>query len=284
MSEIKVDKVKGRQAAASGPEVTFDSTGNISFGGNIASTGDVTADDVTINSVLLIPRYTTSALPSSGQTIGSIVYDTDDGVMKVWDGTEWRNVGKGAGITGSGGSVSTSGNYTVHTFTSGGTLTIDGEGTIDVLLVGGGAGGGTRNAGPGSGGTDGGSGGGAGGWVQVAAMPITTGSYPVSVGGGGTGYQSGQNPGTPGSNSTFNGLVAYGGGYGASGPGNRPGGPGGSGGGAGHASPSCTIGLGNKPPVSPSQGNNGSRCTYTIYTHSRWSWRWSWRSRHSRIK
>ena len=35
MSEIKVDKVKGRQAAASGPEVTFDSTGNISFGGNI---------------------------------------------------------------------------------------------------------------------------------------------------------------------------------------------------------------------------------------------------------
>ena len=233
MSEIKVDKVKGRQAAASGPEVTFDSTGNISFGGNIASTGDVTADDVTINSVLLIPRYTTSALPSSGQTIGSIVYDTDDGVMKVWDGTEWRNVGKGAGITGSGGSVSTSGNYTVHTFTSGGTLTIDGEGTIDVLLVGGGAGGGTRNAGPGSGGTDGGSGGGAGGWVQVAAMPITTGSYPVSVGGGGTGYQSGQNPGTPGSNSTFNGLVAYGGGYGASGPGNRPGGPGGSGGGAG---------------------------------------------------
>ena len=48
MSEIKVDKVKGRQAAASGPEVTFDSTGNISFGGNIASTGDVTADDVTI--------------------------------------------------------------------------------------------------------------------------------------------------------------------------------------------------------------------------------------------
>ena len=39
MSEIKVDKVKGRQAAASGPEVTFDSSGNISFGGNIASTG-----------------------------------------------------------------------------------------------------------------------------------------------------------------------------------------------------------------------------------------------------
>ena len=48
MSEIKVDKVKGRQAAASGAEVTFDSTGNISFGGNIASTGDVTADDVTL--------------------------------------------------------------------------------------------------------------------------------------------------------------------------------------------------------------------------------------------
>ena len=258
MSEIKVDKVKGRQAAASGPEVTFDSTGNISFGGNIASTGDVTADDVTINSVLLIPRYTTSALPCSGQPIGSIVYDTDDGVMKVWDGTEWRNVGKGAGITGSGGSVSTSGNYTVHTFTSGGTLTIDGEGTIDVLLVGGGAGGGTRNAGPGSGGTDGGSGGGAGGWVQVAAMPITTGSYPVSVGGGGNGFQSGQNPGQNGSPSTFNGLVAYGGGYGASGPGNRPGGQGGSGGGAGGGGGSPGSGGSGQQPGAPGQsGSNG---------------------------
>ena len=54
MSEIKVDKVKGRQAPASGPEVTFDSSGNISFAGNISSTGDVTADDVTVNSLLLI--------------------------------------------------------------------------------------------------------------------------------------------------------------------------------------------------------------------------------------
>ena len=88
MSEIKVDKVKGRQAAASGPEVTFDATGNISFGGNISSTGDVTTDDVTINSVLLIPRYATSALPSSGNTTGNIVWDTTDGVMKAWDGTE----------------------------------------------------------------------------------------------------------------------------------------------------------------------------------------------------
>ena len=232
MSEIKVDKVKGRQAAASGPEVTFDATGNISFGGNISSTGDVTTDDVTVNSVLLIPRYATSALPSSGNTTGNIVWDTTDSVMKAWDGTEWISVGK-ASFEATGGSISTAGGYTIHTFTSGGTFNVTGDNNVDVLVVGGGAGGGTRNAGPGSGGTDGGSGGGAGGWVQVAAMPITTGSYPVSVGGGGTGYQSGQHPGTPGSNSTFNGLVAYGGGYGASGPGNRPGGPGGSGGGAG---------------------------------------------------
>ena len=85
MSEIRVDKVKGRQAAASGPEVTFDSTGNISFAGNISSTGDVTTDDVTVNSVLLIPRYATSALPSSGNTTGSIVWDTNDEILKVWD-------------------------------------------------------------------------------------------------------------------------------------------------------------------------------------------------------
>ena len=218
MSEIKVDKVKGRQAAANGPEVTFDSTGNISFAGNISSTGDVTADDVTVNSLLLIPRYNTSALPSSATT-GTIAWDIDDEVIKVWNGTEWANVGDGGGATGSGGSVSTAGGYTIHTFTSGGTFTVTGNGMIaDAFLVGGGAGGGTRNAGPNSGGTDGGSGGGAGGWVQVSGINLNAGSYGVGVGGGGNGFQSGQNPGQNGSPSTFNGLVAYGGGYGASGP------------------------------------------------------------------
>ena len=69
----------------------------------------------------------------------------------------------------------------------------------------------------------------------VAGMVLNAGTYPVQVGGGGQGFNNSgsQQPGTKGSDSQFNGLVAYGGGYGASGPGNRPGGPGGSGGGAG---------------------------------------------------
>jgi len=54
-------------------------------------------------------------------------------------------------LSGSGGTETTVGDYTVHTFTSSGTLTLTGSGYADVLVVAGGGGGGGGRAGGGGG-------------------------------------------------------------------------------------------------------------------------------------
>jgi len=74
----------------------------------------------------------------------------------------------------SGGTISTSGSDTIHTFTSSGTFSNQGTGitNVRVLVVGGGgAGGGNNNAG----------GGGAGGIAYNASLSITEASHAVVV-------------------------------------------------------------------------------------------------------
>ena len=46
-------------------------------------------------------------------------------------------------MTATGGTITTNGNYKVHSFTSSGTFTVTGTGTVEYLVVGGGGGGGT---------------------------------------------------------------------------------------------------------------------------------------------
>ena len=158
-------------------------------------------------------------------------------------------------VTASGGTETTSGDFKIHTFTSSGTFTVsdagnaNGSNTVDYLVVAGGA----------SGGSSGG-GGGAGGFRESFPNPATGGlsvsaqGYPITVGAGGAGAPSGSR-GAVGSNSIFSSVTSAGGGEGGSNA-SGAGGNGGSGGGAG--APSSSGGTGNTPPVSPSQGNNGS--------------------------
>ena len=263
MSEIRVDKIKGRQVGASGPDITIAADGDLALGNaDVTGINQATIATGEFTSALNLPTYTNGTRPSSPAT-GTLIFNTEETQMQVYNGEEWVGAGSsGAVEVTSTGSVTTSGQYTIHTFTGDGSFIVSSGGplAIDTLLVGGGGGGGTRNAGPNSGGTDGGSGGGAGGWVQVSGMQLQDGTYAVTVGGGGQGFNNNNNqqPGTPGSNSTFNSLVAYGGGYGASGPGNRPGGPGGSGGGAGGGGGSPGSGGSATQPGAPGQsGANG---------------------------
>ena len=264
MSEIKVDKLKGLQVGASGPEVTFDSAGNLTYDGNANLTGDTTIDDATISSRFVLPNYTTAQRDAlTGVSLGQVIYNTQEEVIQIWVGGNWADAGGIPLEVTTTGTVtpSSSGGYNILRFTGDGSMTVSGGPVdVDVLLVGGGAGGGSRNAGPDSGGTDGGSGGGAGGWVQVTGRTLQDGTYPISVGGGGSAAASpgSQQPGGNGSPSTFDGLVAYGGGYGACGPGNRPGGPGGSGGGAGGGGGSPGSGGTATQPGAPGlSGSNG---------------------------
>ena len=185
---------------------------------------------------------------------------------KGWLFTDEHNVGNLQGpqyLTATGGTVTTSGNDKIHTFTGSGNFIVsalaNGVGTgstnkVQYLVVAGGGGGGCDNSG----------GGGAGGFRHdfpgcgLTLSSATT--YPITVGAGGAGKgPPANNYGANGSNSVFSTITSAGGGGGGSdangsyGAGQN----GGSGGGGAKGGSTKTGGSGNTPPVSPPQGNNG---------------------------
>ena len=210
------------------------------------------------------------ALNTNNLSLTLIYVDATEGWIPVEEGTGF--IGEGF-IQATGGSISTSGNCRIHTFTGPGTFCVTSlactaaNNQVSYLVIaGGGAGGGDG---------DSGGGGGAGGFREdkspvtpYTASPldgagditVTAAAFPITVGGGGT-APGAQNRGGSGSNSVFSTITSAGGGGGGAGPagpGCAPGGNGGSGGGGGNEN--CTGrpgGSGNTPPVSPSQGNGG---------------------------
>jgi hypothetical protein len=125
-----------------------------------------------------------------------------------------------------GGTITYSGGYTIHTFTSNGTFTSTAAGNVQVLVIGGGGGGGNNAGG----------GGGAGGYVEDTSYAVTPGNISVTVGDGGAGSSvacGGRFSGANGDDSVFGSITAYGGGGGHAGGDCRGNGyDGGSGGGA----------------------------------------------------
>ncbi|MEK7460307.1 MAG: glycine-rich domain-containing protein [Patescibacteria group bacterium] len=147
-----------------------------------------------------------------------------------------------------GGTITMAGGYSIHTFTSSGTLQIT-SGSVDLgyLVVGGGGGG----SGGGAGGVAQGGGGGGGGMKTGTLTAVGVGTYTVTIGNGGT-AGSGVNGGQ-GGDSVFSTITSLGGGGGgrSSGPTGYPGVAGGSGGGGGgHSISSGGAGT-------PGQGNGG---------------------------
>jgi hypothetical protein len=152
-------------------------------------------------------------------------------------------------ITATGGTVTTDGDYKVHSFTGPGTFTVTGAGTpagsntVQTMIVAGGGAGGPRYGG----------GGGGGGMVLTPAcgLPVSATGYPIAIGGGGAAFSNPSGPGAPenGVDSTFLSLTAVGGGS----AGHAGGGsPGGSGAGCGQGGTGQT----GTQPVQP--GNSGT--------------------------
>jgi len=170
-------------------------------------------------------------------------------------------------VTATGGTITTSGDYKIHTFTGPGTFCVScggnpaGNDKIDYMVVAGGGSGGGFNAG----------GGGAGGFresrnpdnapawtasplASTTSLTLPATAYPVTVGAGGS--TAGDNRGNSGSNSVLSTITSAGGGGG----GKQNSGLSGGSGGGGSSGPNCGSnpgGSGNTPPVSPPQGNNG---------------------------
>ena len=196
-------------------------------------------------------------------------------VTRGWEFTTESNVADlGKYVLATGGTITTTGDFKIHSFTGDGCFVVSKSGFVEYLVVaGGGAGGGAV--------CGGGAGGGAGGFRSNFPNPLESGfpvniqTYPITVGSGGSIVPAPTAPTSPtgglggsGSPSVFSTITSAGGGGGAallSQPGGQTGSSGGSGGGGSMWNKTANVaqpaGLGNTPPVSPSQGNPGGSAT-----------------------
>jgi hypothetical protein len=168
--------------------------------------------NVTVNDTgfIQLPSGGTGARPGS-PTAGMLRFNTDTNRNEVYNGSQWTTLEGSTAATG--GSVTTTGGYKIHTFTSGSTnFTMTYPGQVEVLLLAGGGGGSQI-----------GGGGGAGGMIYESQASLPAGSYTVNVGGGGSREtQHNANNQNPGGASSIVGpgvpqqLNAVGGGRGAS--------------------------------------------------------------------
>jgi hypothetical protein len=192
------------------------------------------------NNIIITPNGTDKidgvngsySLATNGAAITLIYVDSTRGWKDTYDST-LNAVGALPFVAATGGTITTCGNYKIHSFTGPGTFTVTnaggptGSNTVDYLVVAGGGGGGSVQIGNG-----GGAGGGAGGYRESKAtgapwtasplasstsLPVSATAYPITVGGGGAGGTS-PNRGTPGSNSVFSTITSAGGGGGGTGP------------------------------------------------------------------
>ena len=203
----------------------------------------------------------------------TLVYaDSTKGWLAVEEGTGY--VGE-AFITATGGTVTSSGNDKIHTFTGPGTFSVTrlaacaANNLVSYLVV----------AGGGSGGATHGGGGGAGGFREVKSpstpytaspldghpsapnrITVTATDFPITVGAGGAAPANPVQPqyaGCSGSPSTFSTITSTAGGRGGGGgPPLGFGADGGSGGGGGNSGPNA-AGSGNTPSTTPAQGFDG---------------------------
>ena len=213
-----------------------------------------------------------ATLSVEGLAVTLVFIDATKGWLVTDNGTQ-DTASTALYVTATGGTITCSGDYRIHTFTGPGTFCVsnagnaDGSNTTDYLVVAGG--GGT----PGLAYNNTPSGGGGAGGLRasattysigcnpakplvcgVAALPVSVTGYPITVGAGGSGGSSGQgNLGSNGANSIFSTIISTGGGRGGH-PGSGPAENGGSGGGG---TEPLAAGAGNTPPVNPSQGNPG---------------------------
>ena len=212
---------------------------------------------------------------------GELIYIDSTQGWKFLDASKAADISQASLFTvATGGTITTCGNFKIHTFTGPGTFTVTqlgngptvptgGPSNVDYLVVAGGAGGGC-------GGGGGAGGGGAGGHrtsfpspsCNAGAFPVTATAFPITVGAGGTSAPYYGDPGNAGSNSVFSTITSAGGGGGGGHPSptpNNPDGEAGGSGGGGAGFPEGPYrgcgGAGNTPPVSPPQGNPGGNGT-----------------------
>ena len=232
-------------------------------------------NNVTVASILTDGTTSVNTFSTDGQTVTLVYMDGTKGWSLINEDTTSNLIIPPTFIAATGGTVATSGDYKIHSFTGDSNFVVSSIGNATATPTGG------PNAvsylvvaGGGMGSTAHGGGGGAGGFREgrVAApehtasplvapgLTITAQTYPITVGGGGAhAVRTATGAGNPGSNSVFSTISSAGGGsiarYNTPTPIAAATKDGGSGSAA--SSHPDRIGAGNTPPVSPPQGNPG---------------------------
>ena len=169
-----------------------------------------------------------SSYPAGTRIAGELFYNIAAGQLEYFDGVNWVSTSeKSSYITATGGTITTVGNYKVHTFNTSGNFVVSlatGAGEVEYLIVGGG----------GAGHWDMGGGGGGGGFLTDKAYVTTGVTYSVIVGAGKAAPASALYGNFRGNYSSVFGIYAWGGGGGGTGASdasfNTAGGSGGGGG------------------------------------------------------
>jgi len=215
--------------------IDFSTLGGLSDGSAISWSADLSGNGNALGQIAVAqnPVYKPNVLNGLATARGTIASSTT--FLIPWNY-----------VPASGGTITKSGDYTIHTFTSSGTFVANCDLTVEVMVVGGGGGGGQELGG----------GGGGGGVVWNSAYAVAAGNHTVTIGnGGGRIYNNGV--GSNGGNSVFSGLTAYGGGGGG---GATNGANGGCGGGGGSRNNTWYYG------GSGSQGYAGGKDNYGTWT------------------
>ena len=214
-----------------------------------------------------------ATLDTDGQSATFVYVDGTEGWINVTE-TQTSVTGAPPFLIATGGTITTSGNCKIHTFTGPGTFAATAAACTSrnevsyMIVAGGGSGGSAQYNAAG--------GGGAGGYRETKSpntpytaspldgystpgnrITVTSQGYPIVVGAGATSVTGNGTDGNDGSNSSFSTITSTGGGGGTAGNPAPAARPGGSGGGAGGGNRSTAGGSGNTPPVTPPQGNPG---------------------------
>ena len=80
------------------------------------------AGTLNVTNTLKLPNYTTSGRNALSPSVGTMIFNTTDSIVEIWNGSEWAPAGGASEtfIVASGGTITESGNYKIHTFNSSG--------------------------------------------------------------------------------------------------------------------------------------------------------------------
>jgi hypothetical protein len=164
------------------------------------------------NGAFALPVGNTAQRPATAYN-GYTRINSETSFLEVYYNSTWNSVVGIGYLSATGGTITTDGNYKIHTFTSSGNFTVNSitpnSYNIEYLVVAGGGGGGFQVGG----------GGGAGGLLYSSATTVSVGVYSIGIGAGGSGSIGGGANQTNGGNSTLGTLAnsstgAVGGGFG----------------------------------------------------------------------